>query len=479
MSICFVANKELTVPYSDIARHLADRGDDIVWLSPSTRWSRWLEAEGWPKGSILNLPDFASQWKSANLERAIASLTDLESDPPATIGNVILMCRNLRWRPKSFAYRYLAASRGPVEAFLRERGVEVVFGEGTWGFELLTWLISRRLGIPMLTPLTTRIPSDRFYFADPVSGDFFSSADATAEAREWAARFLDNWRNNPMPPAYSRKIRGYKLFRRRWLKELAIGLFRSDLDRDDHTLWPLRSRLHDRARRAFNAILYKLVRPYECPSKAERYVLFCLHHQPEAAIDVYAALNSNQEALIETLSRTLPATHALWVKEHLGALGDRAPVWYRRLSRLPGVRMIDPRLDIYELIRGAALVVTISGTVGYEAALMGVPVVALAPIYFAQLLSHRVTPRIHPLDWNLRDLLASRPSEHDTRERLIDFLARLHANSFPGDAAQLGVPAARRADPRHLADEKRAFRSFIQSLRHARAGTSVTAVVRP
>ena len=92
-------------------------------------------------------------------------------------------------------------------------------------------------------------------------------------------------------------------------------LFRSDLDRDDETLWPLRARIHDRVRRAWNAFTYRVLHPYEEAPRGEPYVLFCLHHQPEAAVDVYGALNSNQLAVIETLSRTLPATHRLWVKE--------------------------------------------------------------------------------------------------------------------------------------------------------------------
>ena len=56
MSICFVANKDLTVLFSDIARHLGERQEEIVWLSPSTRWTRWLEAEG--VGDIVQLAGF-------------------------------------------------------------------------------------------------------------------------------------------------------------------------------------------------------------------------------------------------------------------------------------------------------------------------------------------------------------------------------------------------------------------------------------
>ena len=158
------------------------------------------------------------------------------------------------------------------------------------------------------------------------------------------------------------------------------------------------------------------------------------------------------------------------MKEHLGALGDRSAGWYRRLAALPNVRLIDPHLDIYGLIRDAAIVVTISGTVGYEAALMGVPSIGLAPVYFAPILANPVTAQSHPLEWPLPELLKPRPATEPAaqRERLVHFLARLHANSFSGDPAQLGVPDEQRARPDHLAAEKLAFESFVGALRRRR-----------
>ena len=69
----------------------------------------------------------------------------------------------------------------------------------------------------------------------------------------------------------------------------------------------------------------------------------------------------------------MPATHKLWIKEHRGGISDRSLAWFRRIKRLPNVRVIDPFANIYSLIRNADLLVTISGTAGFEAALMGVP----------------------------------------------------------------------------------------------------------
>ena len=185
---------------------------------------------------------------------------------------------------------------------------------------------------------------------------------------------------------------------------------------------------------------------YDRQSPSQSAWAYPLHHQPETSVDVYGSLNSNPVALIEPLSRLLPVTHRLWVKEHKGAIGDRSPGWYRHVRSLPNVRLIGPFEDIFRLIGGADLVVTISGTAGYEAALLGVPSVGLAPMFFAPLLANQPKAPSHPLEWRMGELLATprrSPDPANTDPKAIEFLAHLHANSYVGNPFELEVPLAR------------------------------------
>ncbi len=410
------------------------------------------------------MPDFAEEWRALPTDEAARRLVDVEDEAPQTVSNVIQMCRYLSRKGPSFAYPYLAVLRAHVEPFLRERKVEAVFGEGTWGFELMTWLICQRLGIPMTTPAHARLPSDRFYFADAVSSDLIPFREVSDGDRQWAEQFLTAWLNRPAQPDYMAHQYGYQSLRLRWARELMIAIFRPGLDRDDATLWPLQARIWDRMRRIVNAKAMGLFGPFERTLPKERYVLYPLHHQPEASIDVFGSLNNNQVALIESLSRQLPATHKLWVKEHRGAISDRSLVWFRRIKRLPNVRLIDPFADIFSLIRNADLVVTISGTAAYEAALMGVPGLALAPVYFSRLMVSRPTARSHPLEWRLRDLLFRAPTKADreeNRRRSVEFLAYLYANSVPGNPGD----STRNTRPNYMLSETDGIIAFVESLR--------------
>jgi hypothetical protein len=473
VALCFVANKELTVPFSDIGRRLRERGETVLWMSPGRRWTEWLVHEGWPRGDILCMADFAHEWKTMSVEEATADLAATEGEAPQTISNVIQMCRYLRRQKPSFSYPYLAAVRRHVEPFLRERSVEFVFGEGTWGFELLTWLICRRLSIPMLNPAVTRVPSGRFYFSDSVTNDLWSFTEAQAGNRAWAIDYLAQWLNRPLQPDYMvQHAKGYTAMRFRWVREFVIAVLRPDLDRDDATLWPIQYRVADRIRRLVNSKTFEWLKPYDRELPSERYVLYTLHHQPEASVDVYGSLNSNQEVLIEALSRLLPASHKLWVREHKGAMGDRSLFWFRRVRRLPNVRVVDPDRSIFGLIRNADLVATISGTPGYEAALLGVPAVGLAPVFFASLLANRPHSRSHPLEWNMCELLASKPPADQRAkptEKSVAFLAHLHANSFSGFPMELEAPEEKRAGPTYMAQEAEAFLSFAAGMRRKRA----------
>ena len=115
MNVCFIAAKHMTHYFADVSRRLERKGHRVFWLSPSTRWTRWLMADGGvSRERIMNLPDFASEWKDAGARPRpsdVEELSVLEEADGLTIAHVTLMCRSLRERPPGVAYAYLAALR--------------------------------------------------------------------------------------------------------------------------------------------------------------------------------------------------------------------------------------------------------------------------------------------------------------------------------------------------------------------------------
>lgn len=477
MAIAFVCNKDLTRSYAAIAEHLRLKGEDVAWMSPSSRWTQWLVQRGVERSDILNMPDFADEWREPLSPSQRIELAGFETDPSVTAHHVVRMCRGLHRRDPEISLAYVHAVARHADSFLRDKKVEIVFGEGTWGFELAIWMAAQRLNLPMVTPVTTRIPSSRFCMVDAVIGKLHRVAEAAPADVETAAAFLDEWRARPRPPAYAASSSGYKPFHARWMRELWQVLRHPYLEKGDETLWRVSERIQDRVARALwagRAERYLKGRPQP---ENEPFVLFCLQHQPEAAVDVYGGFHSNQFATIERLARRLPASHRLWVREHRGALGDHPVGWYKQLEAMPGVRLVDPFSDIYELMRRASAVVTISGTVAYEAALLGVPALALADMFFGDLLACPASRMGNILDWPMERILepSTRADYVADRNRSIACLARIFANSWEGDPADGRLPdtfPAGKHAPKSI--EAEAISRYLALVRSRSTGSAVS-----
>jgi hypothetical protein len=474
MNLAFLVNQHLTMPYADLAAGLERQGHTVFWISPSRRWSGWLAMRGWGADRMLTLPDLAAAWHTMPAASARRSLTALEPPAGPTAGNLILMDRVLRGLPSRIAQGFLAVAGEAIRNFLVDRDIAVCFGEATWAWEILTWMVCRQLGRRCLAFTTVRIPSDRFAFFDSAPHQIIEHRSWGATDRAWATGFLADYRARPQPPLYARGHPSALRFRAHWRDEAWLALTRPALNRDDFTIWPLRHRAARRLRLAINAAVLRLAPPFERVRDLppdQRFVLFCLHHQPEASIDVVAALHSNQAVAIERLARLLPASRELWVKEHANGLGDRSRGWLARLGRLPGVRLIDPSESTFALIARADLVVTPAGTVAYEAALLGRPAATLATLYFSRLMAACGDP----ITWPLAQLLDHGYAEPgiDRDSEIVEFLAWLHAQSFPGFPDRLaGAAMAGRPDRAASEAVLAAFQPILAWIAASRATNS-------
>jgi Capsule polysaccharide biosynthesis protein len=159
-----------------------------------------------------------------------------------------------------------------------------------------------------------------------------------------------------------------------------------------------------------------------------RYVFFGLHMQPEASIDVFAHFFSNQVRVIELISRSLPPTHALLVKLHKSDVPNYSGEQLARLSRFPGVKLVSPYADTYELIKNADLVFAIQGTIGLEAALLGRPVIMFAESPTLAFPNASAFGKTTDLPRLLRAKLAEMAPE---RDRIVDAFAAYLAPFYP------------------------------------------------
>lgn len=161
---------------------------------------------------------------------------------------------------------------------------------------------------------------------------------------------------------------------------------------------------------------------YERPDWNENFCYYQLHLEPEIAISVLAPFQSDQTVLIRQIARSLPAGFKLYVREHRDMVGFRPRSFYQKIKNIPNVRIISPEIDLFELMEKAKLVTAITSTAGFEAALLGKPVITFGDVFYNVLSSVKRCCAIEDLPQLIKNQLEK---TEDNRGELTNFVAAL------------------------------------------------------
>lgn len=122
--------------------------------------------------------------------------------------------------------------------------------------------------------------------------------------------------------------------------------------------------------------------------KKYKYIFFPLLAEPEIALHGIARDYFFQLSALNLLSRDLPSDHYIIVKEHLLAIGRRPRDFYKQISALNNVLFADPLENGISYIKNARAVACLTGTAGWEASALGVPVVTFSKNNAFNFLNH-------------------------------------------------------------------------------------------
>ncbi len=433
MRICFQAVFYKTVFFHALSTKLQESGHEIYWISTSRNWTNWLIARGVDRSRILLLGRETRRRCQTDDPAVVELVNRVETEYGLPLKSVYYMDRIIRSWPWNEALVYMTGVAAEIDRFIRSRDIDVVLGETAWANEILCAAICRLQGRAFFQPGTARIPSDRFlFFKDHLQQDFQSfvghAVNDTVLAQADRVREKVKAGSKPNYWYWNNKI---PVLNSSFLQTIGAKVHEALVEaRTDATVKSLTYHL-TRQRQYLKPLRYagiKLWSVFQQPVVGENYVLYALHKQPEASIDVFGADYADQTHLIRQIARRLPADTWLYVKEHSNCLGDRTRRELNELTRIPGVRLIDPHCDIHGLIRGAEAVLTVSGTVAFEAALHGKPAGIFSRMYFSCLSSVK-----HLQDYAEIESLIRQPKNSagwtDADRRV---LGHIIANSFEG-----------------------------------------------
>ena len=172
---------------------------------------------------------------------------------------------------------------------------------------------------------------------------------------------------------------------------------------------------------------------YDRYDPREEFAYFPLHLEPEMSLLLLAPRWTDQLNVIKQVAESLPLSFRLYVKEHPAMVGFRTRAYYRELKKIPNVRLIHPNHDSHAIIQDARLIATITGTVGWEAALLGKPVITFGNVYYNALPTVQKCERIDDLALLVKEQLETEPDDR----ALTSFVAALFEDSASCDLLYL------------------------------------------
>ncbi|WP_285905645.1 hypothetical protein [Pseudodesulfovibrio pelocollis] len=288
-----------------------------------------------------------------------------------------------------------------VETILEENDISFILaGRETYQWQVLADAALYRQ-IPSLSLTTARHVGNRIYgrdsrarqlgmpetFAELMQGESKMSQDDVEEADRMYDAFIDS----PNRPNYA--VKNTRSLKRSIMDLLFYGyksLYRSyvlwennEYDRESGRLdsvvesvmaWPAK------------AVRMSMVRYSDyllrSPDLSQRYVYLPLHRQPEVTDMYYGRDYSHHEGFIADLSKRLPSSIRLFVKDHTSMVGRRPLGFYKNLKKLYNVDVVSPYVSTFDLIASAEATITVTGTAGWEAYLMNKPSIALGNCFY-------------------------------------------------------------------------------------------------
>ncbi|WP_416199236.1 MAG: hypothetical protein ACFWT5_14390 [Pseudomonas helleri] len=366
-NICFIANYSKTIFFEAVAQKLKKQGKKIFWITVSEMLRSSL-SNTWKAENILYLN---------NAQPTSPTLSDLR------LNEIIKSDRALNTQGE-MSKKYLQNIQRPIYDFLKNNEIGFVFGEITWGHEILIHRITKQhteLNCIFLNPHTVRIPKSYFgFFSDEQQSILHETTNSNQSQLNLT----------PEKPSYlklnDKLIKKHFSFTSR-AKRVLNFISRKNYDKTDPTI------VHDRFKKILiktkielNREAYRFVKKYKYEDiKQKKYILLLLHKQPEASIDVIGRYYDDQYTNILNIWRSLPEEYSLLVKEHSNAIGDRSLFFYKKINNLFDTYLIDENEETYNLILHSEGVVTVSGTAAYESALLGIKSYTFAPVFFNEL----------------------------------------------------------------------------------------------
>lgn len=410
--------------------------------------------------------------------QAVNSLADIPSDCP--LYEFIEGDRKLQRKPFRYIEKITLDNYSYLNDLFNENGYDFCTGEIGHLITNLMAYIGKGRGIPFIWPMISFWP-DRFFLTSAYSR--FSLSEAVfdmygkVKGRELdeteiniAKGIIAKYRGTQMPVMSHMKPGTDKNDLPRKLKKFfdKANTFSGYLtgliaEKENYYQETAEELFYRKVMTPFNRVRLKNKSPFEAPSQGEKNVLFFLHYEPDLSTLVWGTHFANQVEVIRNVAMSLPNGYRLYVREHPLCIGMRQRFFYERIKAIPAVKLVSSKVDRTGMIENTDLIVTITGTIGWEAIIRRKPVITLGNVFY-----NCFEGCTHVSDWNdLRGAIMRliqdprTPDDHD----LMRFISAVYMCTKPGD-----YYSATKEEYDNIENSKRLADSFYEVMENFKQG---------
>jgi len=184
-------------------------------------------------------------------------------------------------------------------------------------------------------------------------------------------------------------------------------------------------------KRKFRSLLQRNI--FDSADNSDKFFIYPLHLQPEASTAVRAMYFSDQLNTIKNIAFSLPFPYKLYVKEHPSAIGSKSGYFYKKIKEIPNTVLISPYENVESLIKKSQGVITLTSTMGMEAALAGKPVYILGDVFYNY---HPLCRKVNSFEYlrkKIQEDLVDKPFIDNLEDINIRFILSYFRNIIPGD----------------------------------------------
>lgn len=353
MKLLFIENRYKTHFFDLVAAELEKLGHEIFW--------------------IIQNPNFLPKTGNINIIKYPSKKTKIK--PNIDLSEIIESDRQLNFfKKKEISYFYYYYEK--IESLIREINPEITFGESTVFHELLTIKIVKDRGGMFLHPTSCRYPSGRFSFYkfDTVQ-PFRGSNDLLLQSE--AKNIIKNIVDRSSKPDYMKKVTINRKHIYSDKIKILKGYFSGEKYNTPHPFVKLKKEKEKKKnitiwnKHAIHAIdddFFSIVYP--------------LHLQPEANIDVWGRNRRNQLENVKGIAKNLKDNQTLYVKPNPKSKYEISQRLIDFIKLTPNVKMLHHDVAMDAIFNDTDLFLTVNGTIALECIFTNKPVLSLVNVFF-------------------------------------------------------------------------------------------------